>query len=101
MHYLWNSMSRVNTYHRLLSGVLLLVMIAFTSCSKEELDGPACGATEADGSAKSFDLSGGSAGTTMNGSTSGGAGSSGDGRGISDDGDDLSDSEKGRKKKVN
>jgi hypothetical protein len=101
MHYIWNTMSRINTYYRLLPGVLLMVMIALTSCSKEELDGPACGSTETDGSAKSLDLSGGSAGTTMNGSTSGSEGSSGDGRGISDDGDDLSDSEKGRKKKVN
>ena len=101
MHYIWNTMSRVNTYYRLLPGVLLMVMFALTSCSKEELDGPACGPTETAGSVKSFDLSGGSAGSTMNGSTNGSAGSSGDGRGISDDGDDLSDSEKGRKKKVN
>jgi hypothetical protein len=94
-------MSWVNTYRRLLPGVLLMVMIAFSSCSKEELDGPACGSTEADGSVKSLDLSGGTGGTTMNGSTDDSTGSGGDGRGISDDGDDLSDSEKGRKKKVN
>jgi len=80
--------------------VLLMVMIAFTSCSKEELDGPACGSMQADGSVKSLNLSGGSTGTTMNSSTGGTIGSSGDGRGISDDGDDLSDSEKGRKKKA-
>jgi hypothetical protein len=78
-----------------------MVMIAFTSCSKEELDGPACGSTEADGSVKNLDLSGGSAGSTMNGASSDSTGTNGDGRGISDDGDDLSDSEKGRKKKVN
>ncbi|MFN6115259.1 MAG: hypothetical protein ACK46C_05190 [Flavobacteriales bacterium] len=43
------------------------------------------------------------AGSTSEGALTGGPDTTGegDGRGISDDGDDLSDSEKGRKKKVN
>ncbi len=77
-----------------------MVMVAFSSCSKEELDGPVGGFPEMDGPVKSLNLSGGSAGTTMNSSTGGTIGSTGDDRGISDDGDDLSDSEKGRKKKA-
>lgn len=95
-------MRSASAYRNLIQVLLLGAMLTLSACSKEALDGPSCG-NESDGTAKSLTTMGQGAGSTAADATSGGPNGAddGDGRGISDDGDDLSDSEKGRKKKVN
>ena len=95
-------MSSVSAYRTLIQMLLLGAMLTLSACSKEALDGPNCG-NDADGTAKSLTTMGQGAGSAAEDATSGdpNGADDGDGRGISDDGDDLSDSEKGRKKKVN
>lgn len=95
-------MSSARTHRQLVNLVLFGAMLALSACSKEDLDGPHC-ADQEDGTSKSFTTMGEGAGSTSGGALTGGPDTTGegDGRGISDDGDDLSDSEKGRKKKVN
>ncbi len=100
MMYFWYSMNTYVAKLRLLTGLLLVAFLGFTSCTKDELFAPHC--QEENNEAVSKSLS--SADLVTDGKPStiakSGEGIVGDGTdsAISDDGDDLSGSE-GRKPK--
>ncbi len=98
--YFWSTMNAYVTKLRLLTGLLLVAVLGFTSCTKDELVAPHCPQENSDAVSKSlgssnFVTDGKPSATIKSGD---GTVSDGTDSAISDDGDDLSGSE-GRKPK--
>lgn len=95
MMYLWSTMSTYVAKLRLLTGLLLVSVLGFTSCSKDELVKPNCHEEDTEAVSKSVNppllvLDGKPSLATKSGDTTGGDGTDSS---ISDDGDDLSGTE--------
>lgn len=101
MIYFWYTMNAYVTKLRLLTGILLVAVLGFTSCSKDDLLAPSCHQENNEAVSKSLNSSDrmteGTPSTiikSMDATVGSGTDSA-----ISDDGDDLSGSE-GRKPKM-